>query len=195
MFSLERNLTFINVDQKYLKQLYDACPEVYYKGRGYENKPYVGILINNSNRKYVIPLSSAKEKHRYWKNVEKECYLIYEKVPKGCMKQGDIWVGVDEKNVKHILSVMDIKKMIPIVDGVYSKVNINRDENDTEEMRKYKDLLNKEYVFCLKIIDDVIAKVNKLYNKQVQTGKIAKFCCNFKMLESVSDAWKEQISE
>ena len=68
-------------------------------------------------------------------------------------------------NVKHILSVIDIKKMIPIVDGLYSRVNINDDNSDTDEISKYKDLLNKEYVFILKIIDEIIDKANKLYDK------------------------------
>lgn len=58
------------------------------------------------------------------------------------MGQGDIWVAAEDDDVKHILSVMDIKKMIPIVDGVYSRVNINPDDTDTDEVKKYKDLLN-----------------------------------------------------
>lgn len=61
MFTLEGKVTFINIDQNYLKKLHDVCPEDY-KPSGYENKPYIGILINNNDRKYVIPLSSAKEK-------------------------------------------------------------------------------------------------------------------------------------
>ena len=76
MFILEGKLTFINIEQSYLKKLHDACSEVYYKPSGYENKPYIGILINKNDRKYVIPLSSAKEKHKTWKNVDKECYLV-----------------------------------------------------------------------------------------------------------------------
>ena len=48
MFVLEGNLTFINIDQDYLKRLHDVCTEVYYKPRGYENKPYIGILINKA---------------------------------------------------------------------------------------------------------------------------------------------------
>ena len=72
MFTLEGKLTFINIDQSYLKKLHDACSEVYYKSSGYENKPYIGILLNKNDRKYVIPLSSAKEKHKSWKNVNKE---------------------------------------------------------------------------------------------------------------------------
>lgn len=113
---------------------------------------------------------------------------------KSCMGQNDIWVNVDEENVKHILSVIDIKKMIPIIEGVYCRININPEDNDTEEMRKYKDLLNKEYIFCLKIIDDVVNKVNKLYSKQISTGKIAKFCCDFKALEKAADTWNPLAS-
>ena len=122
MFTLEGKLTFINIDQSYIKKLHDACSEVYYKPSGYENKPYIGILINKNDRKYVIPLSSAKEKHKTWKNV-----------------------------------------------------------------KKYKDLLNKEYSFCLKVIDEVIGRANKLYDKQMATGKVVKFCCDFKALEEVAD--------
>ena len=122
MFILEVKLTFINIEQSYLKKLHDACSEVYYKPSGYENKPYIGILINKNDRKYVIPLSSAKEKHKTWKNV-----------------------------------------------------------------KKYKDLLNKEYSFCLKVIDEVIGRANKLYDKQMATGKVVKFCCDFKALEEVAD--------
>ena len=122
MFILEGKLTFINIEQSYLKKLHDACSEVYYKPSGYENKPYIGILINKNDRKYVIPLSSAKEKHKTWKNV-----------------------------------------------------------------KKYKDLLNKEYSFCLKVIDEVLGRANKLYDKQMATGKVVKFCCDFKALEEVAD--------
>lgn len=122
MFILEGKLTFINIEQSYLKKLHDACSEVYYKPSGYENKPYIGILINKNDRKYVIPLSSAKEKHKTCKNV-----------------------------------------------------------------KKYKDLLNKEYSFCLKVIDEVIGRANKLYDKQMATGKVVKFCCDFKALEEVAD--------
>lgn len=122
MFILEGKLTFINIEQSYLKKLHDACSEVYYKPSGYENKPYIGILINKNDRKYVIPLSSAKEKHKTWKNV-----------------------------------------------------------------KKYKELLNKEYSFCLKVIDEVIGRANKLYDKQMATGKVVKFCCDFKALEEVAD--------
>lgn len=194
MFTLEEKLVFINIDQSYLKKLHDACSEVYYKPSGYENKPYIGILINKNERKYVIPLSSAKEKHKTWKNVDKECYLIYEMAKKSSMGERDVWMEAKSGDVKHILSAMDIKKMIPIVDGVYSRVNINSDDTDSQDVKKYKDLLNKEYTFCLRVIDEVIRKANKLYDKQMATGKVAKFCCDFKTLEEVADKLRRCIT-
>ena len=52
----------------------------------------------------MIPLSSVKEKHKTCKNVDKECYLVYEMAKKYSMGQGDIWVAAEEDDdVKHIL--------------------------------------------------------------------------------------------
>ena len=47
---------------------------------------------------------------------------------------------------------------------------------------RYRD---KEYSFCLKIMDDVIDKANKVYEKQIKRGKVQKFCCDFKILEEI----------
>jgi protein AbiQ len=182
-------MKFINVDIDYVKALHDMCEEVRYNSIGYDNKLYVGILINNNERKYVIQLSSAKKKHRYWKDINKEMYLIYENVSKSDMSNNDIWVETDKGKVKHIMSVLDIKKMIPIKDGYYSVVQLNPKAEDSEKISKYKALLNKEYSFCLKIIDEVIEKANKIYDKQIRTGNIAKFCCDFKKLERVCDTY------
>ena len=41
MFTLEGNLQFVNIDQSYLKKMYDVCSEVYYKEKGYDDKPYI----------------------------------------------------------------------------------------------------------------------------------------------------------
>lgn len=190
MFKLEGNVKFINIDSNYIKKLNLACSEVYYKSAGYDNKPYIGILINEVNRSYVIPFSSAKEKHKSWKNVNQECYLVYEYALKSKMGEEDIWVDATGNMVKHIMSIIDIKKMIPIKSGVYKEVNMNKEDSDTPEVAKYKDLINKEYSFCLKIVEDLIKKANRLYDSQMTTGRVKKFCCNFKILEQVCDTYE-----
>lgn len=78
MFSLVGNMKFITLDQNYVKELHNACSEVYYKPSNYDDKPYFGILLNANGRTYAIPLSSAKTKHKTWKNINQECYLVYE---------------------------------------------------------------------------------------------------------------------
>ena len=47
--------------------------------------------------------------------------------------------GDEEKNY-HILSILEIKKMIPLKDGFYEKMDFERIEDD-----EYVDLLKKEY--------------------------------------------------
>lgn len=57
--------------------------EVYYN-TSYRNavKPFVGIIIDMTEYKYFIPLTSAKEKHKKWKNSCDEHFLIYEVIDK-----------------------------------------------------------------------------------------------------------------
>ena len=192
MFNLDGNLKLINIDANYVQALHNACSEVFYSSYNYDNKPYLGILVSNEkDKKYVIPLTSAKEKHKTWKNVDGDRYLIYEEAALSDMGIKDIFVIMpdDPQKVKHILSAIEIKKMIPIRDDVYSVVNINVNVSDSEEEKKYKDLLNKEYSFCLKIISQLMDKANKIYEKQMLTGKIVRFGCDFKVLENVCDTY------
>ena len=183
MFSLKKNLKFITIDPNYLKTLHDSCREVYYKTYGYETKPYIGILVEENGVEYVIPLSSAKEKHKSWKNVETDRFLIFENCKTAETGTKDIYVKNKDGTFKHILSVIDLKKMIPIKSGLYSEVDLNPSKKDSVQEIKYKVLLNIEYTFCLKIIDSVIQKASKLYEKQISRGKVIKFCCDFKLLE------------
>ena len=137
MFSLKNNLKFITINQDYLKHLHSFCGEVYYKPTGYETKPYIGILVQEKNIEYVIPLSSAKEKHKTWKNVDVDRFLIFENCDKPESGSKDIYVQNSDGSFKHILSVMDLKKMIPIKQGLYTEVNLNPAANDTKADKKY----------------------------------------------------------
>ena len=183
MFSLKDNLKFININQDYLKYLHSFCSEVYYKPTGYETKPYIGILVQENDVEYVIPLSSAKEKHKTWKNVDIDRFLIFENCEKAENGSKDIYIKNADGGFKHILSVMDLKKMIPIKTGLYTEVQLNPLKSDSNAEKKYKVLLNIEYLFCLKIKDSIIQKASRLYEKQMKTGRVVPFCCDFKLLE------------
>ena len=109
----------------------------------------------------------------------------------------DVWIknplSDSEEDVLHIFSAIDLKKMIPVVDTVIKEVNINFDDNDTIEEKLYKDLLQNEYNFCLKIIDDIIIRANKVYDKQVRSKNGLRFCCDFKALEKYVDQCTKRI--
>ncbi len=77
MFSFDGGVRFVNVDLAYLKHLHNACSEVFYKPTDYDNKPYLGVFITDGKRKYVLPLTSAKEKHKSWKDSYPDRFLIY----------------------------------------------------------------------------------------------------------------------
>ncbi len=69
MFKLEDKVCFIKVNLDYLEKLHDVCEEVQFNRRDYENKVFMGILLTQNLKKYVIPLTSAKGKHKTCKNV------------------------------------------------------------------------------------------------------------------------------
>ena len=117
-------------------------------------------------------------------------FLIFENCDKPEYGSRDIYVKNPDGSFKHILSVMDLKKMIPIKQGLYTEVNLNPTANDTDSDKKYKVLLNIEYTFCIKIMNSIIQKASKLYDKQISTGKIVKFCCDFKLLEEKCKEYK-----
>ena len=106
----------------------------------YKLKPHLGILLNNDGKEYVIPLTSAKEKHITWKDVTADWYRIYEVIDTRTVHISSTDIVVDIKNYdilkniaseeqvyfkQRILSVLDIRKMFPIKKGVYTEIQFN----------------------------------------------------------------------
>lgn len=184
---IDDRIRLVNVDVNYLSELHQVSEEVRC-AQGYQNKPFIGMLIQNDNMKYIIPLSSAKPKHKGWKDESNYCFLIYEIVDKSVIPNNSIYVSTNDSSypnqVKHILSVLDLKKMIPVPEEVYSFIDVNAKDSDTKELQKYKDLLDKELKFCLTIKNKILEKAKKLYIKQTDKGNI-RFCVDFTAVEKV----------
>lgn len=68
----------------------------------------LGILLNCDGQKYVVPLSSAKEKHKSWRNVETDRFVLYENCSRSDVRSNDIFTQNEDGTVKHILSVIAI---------------------------------------------------------------------------------------
>lgn len=176
---------FYTVDPDYLEYLNKVDSEVYYNS-SYRNsiKPFIGVIVGIENYNYFIPVSSAKEKHKRWRNVSDEHFIIYEVIDNSVSIEGNIYKYYSDTEKMHILSILDIKKMIPVPTGYYEQVVFDELDDD-----RYKDLFEKEYAFCLSIKDKVLNKVQKIYNNQKETGIVRRANCNFEKLEDAMNQW------
>jgi protein AbiQ len=170
------------VNLNYVKELTNVDSEVFYDTTPeYERKPYLGILLNANGNEYLAPLTSPKKKHKRWSNVTRTNYLVYEMIDISETKIDDIFVQITGTTiVKKILAVLEIKKMIPVKIGLYSKIDFSAVTDSS-----YKDLLQKEYKFCKNIINGIVDRANDVYKEQISTGIVKEFHCNYLLLESI----------
>lgn len=191
-FTLLDRLRFVTVLPEYLKELHLSDSEVFYmESAGYERKMHLGILVHNNERKYIIPFTSAKPKHKNWKKVTDTNYLIYERINRALLGKNDIFK--ESNNIEYVLrimSVLEIKKMLPIKEGVYKNISFDEFHNSNTDDIRYKNLLEKEYRFCLKIKRDILERASNIYSKQLKSGIVLPFHCNFIKLEEVCDNYK-----
>lgn len=199
---------FVFVSLDYLAKMHKADSEVFFReDSAYERKPHLGIMINQDGKKYVIPLTSAKEKHKTWNDVTATNYIIYESinVEKVNVKSGDIVVDIKDKSLlekmkiskedyykyrKRLISVLEIKKMFPVKEGVYRFAEFQVDNELSLEEVQRRILMQKEYRFCRKIKKQIVEKANRIYDKQMRTGKVLKFHCDYKKLEKACKDYK-----
>ena len=180
------DLGFYNVDTRYLQYLNTIEPEVQFtQEKDYTQKPFLGILVIIETYTYFIPLTSGKPKHAKWKNVGSAHYLIYEQVKKMELRKRDIFKYISETDALKIFAALDLKKMIPVADGLYSRIEFAKLED-----QKYADLLEKEYRFCQKIQDGILSKVTQIYREQKETGKVYPMYCNFSRLEDACNQYQ-----
>ena len=97
----DNKIVFITIDQNYLRALYNGCNEVFYRTYDYDKKPYIGVLVTLSGNKYAIPLTSAKEKHKSWKNYDNGKMVVFENVNPSAMGPNDIWYGIRLDGVRN----------------------------------------------------------------------------------------------
>ena len=174
------NFGFYVVDTNYLAFLNSVDKEVYYdQNKAYVRKPFLGIVVNLGKYDYLIPLTSAKQKHTKWPDSSKEAILIFEIIKAGTERQNHVYKpGNTTGSSKHIMGVLDIKKMIPVPATCCKYVSIS-----SEPDLRYRVLLQKEYQFLQKLKNDILAKVEEVYNSQKTSGIVHRFYCNYSALE------------
>ena len=179
------DFSFYHVDTAYLQYLNCIDSEVAFtQEKDYTKKPFLGILVIIDTYTYFIPLTSGKQKHTKWKNVGPAHYLIYEQVKKEELRKRDIFKSISDTEALKILSALDLKKMIPVPDGLYTRINFSSLSD-----KKYVDLLEKEYRFCKRQRNGILSKVNQIYRKQKKTGQVYPMYCDFSKLETACEQY------
>lgn len=195
----DNKINLIYIDKDYLRFLSTIDSEIFFdENNNYEEKPHVGLLIHNNGMKYVIPLTSAKEKHKEWADAAAGWFKIFEIIntKTDVVRSGDILQDIknhdllkdipnaDRPNTKQkIISVLDMRKMFPVIDGVYTNIPIQMSTQLDRSQNQKNALLMKEFFFLLKIKEKIEEKTEKIYSKQISSGKVLRYHCDYKKLE------------
>ena len=201
-------IQFVYIDVDYLKYLHDIDSEFFFdEKKNYDVKPHLGILLNNNKREYVIPLTSAKEKHKNWADVSADWYRIYEIIDTTItpvdendivveIKNQEIIKTLDKDNLENfkqrIISVLDMRKMFPVDKKLYKEVKFVVYGNVPKADQQKHFLMLKEYNFLSNIKEDIEKKTTKIYDKQIEKKKVLKYHCNYKKLEEALDKYLEE---
>ena len=191
---------FVYIDITYMEYLNGIDSEIFFnkEDENYRLKPHLGILLNNAGMQYVIPLTSAKEKHKGWADATANWYRIYEviDIKNDPVDRDDIIVEVKNQEIlkkikpedqvnarQRILSVLDMRKMFPVDDTVYTEVKFNISSNGSRSDNQRTFLMIKEYNFLNDISEDIAKKATKIYEKQIRKNKVLPYHCNYRKLE------------
>ena len=196
---------FVYIDMEYLRKLNEIETEIFFdaNNNNYKEKPHLGILLNNEGREYVIPLTSAKEKHKTWDDVTASWYRIYEIIDKTEIREGDIIVDIKNRDIlnkipverqaqykQRILAILDMRKMFPVKKGLYTKIKFEISNKVSHKENQRMALMMKEYSFILTISDKIEEKASKIYKKQIEKYKVLKYHCDYKKLEKFLDEYE-----
>jgi len=169
----EKNkLKLYTVDMKYIRDLHNAddkvpsvSPQI-----GKENRPFVGVVVMVNERKYCIPLTKPKEKHKKMKGT------------------------IDFTKIVHngeFLGALNFNQMIPVREDQLRRIDIVIRSHDNADTRRKKARLIKEAEWLMIHENEVNNKARVLYEKynsgEEFSGK--KNCINFKKLEKVCDKY------
>ena len=195
---------FVYINMDYLKKLNEVESEFFYdeNNENYKDKPHLGILLNNEGREYVIPLTSAKEKHKTWDDVTASWYRIYEIIEESEIRHNDIIVEIKNHDIlnkiepdkrehykQRILAVLDIRKMFPVKKGLYTNIKFTISSGSSKQENQKVALMMKEYAFILDIADKIAEKASKIYTKQIEKNKVLKYHCDYRKLEKIADEY------
>ena len=171
-------LNLYTIDIKYIRNLAKADSNILSVSpqTGKNSRPFVGIVLICNDKKYCIPLSSPKEKHKKMKN-DVDFTKIY------------------DKNNK-LIGVLNFNNMIPVRNDVICPINLKILKTDNPSDIHYKNMVINQITFCRHNQSAIIRKANKLYKMITQNTVntlLKRRCCNFLKLEKILEKYKTSL--
>ena len=173
----QERLNLYLIDMKYIRNLHRADDKVSSVSPqiGKQHRIYVGIVVLCNNRKYLIPLSHAVEKHKKMK------------------PRADFDKIFDKKG--KLIGVLNYNLMSPVEEAQIYKVNLRHDPKDSISEYHYKQLCIDELSWCRKNREIIVNKANCLYGLcQGESGYKGKArCLDFEKLEKICDKYNSRL--
>lgn len=165
-------LKLYTVDMKYVRDLHnsdDKVPSVSPQ-IGKDERPFVGVVAMVNGRKYCIPLTKPKAKHKTMKGAIDFTKIVY---------NGEL------------LGALNFNQMIPVEEAQLRRIDIVIHKHDNQDTRRKKTRLIKEAEWLTIHENEVNNKARVLYEKFNSGEKFSakKNCLDFKKLEKVCDKY------
>ena len=170
-----QNLILVYVDDEYTDFLREVDNRVPYNINRTYQRPFVGALIRIKEILYFAPLTTSSKGKKLMQNPKEESITF---LPIDNCKFGGI----------------NFNNMIPIIDGVYTPVDLIPQKTDTKRQTAEKIKFSRIVRFLRKNQEKIIIKAKKIYNMQ-KSGLLYKnymaVTCNFDLLENQCKKWLE----
>lgn len=168
-------LRLCRLDPAYVRELSrrDANALSNLPEQGKANRPFVGVVVVRGDKKYCVPLSSPKPKHKR-------------------MKSDRDFSKIVDRDGK-LIGVLNFNNMIPVSDAVLMDLDLRPCPTDSPEDRAYKQLMVDQLRWCNDNRDLIRRKSAKLYDivtlRPESARGLVRRCCDFKLLETVLESW------
>lgn len=163
-------LELVTIDSKYIDYLRNFDNKVCFNKDFSHTRPYVGVVFKLKDNRYFAPLTSSGKGAKLKQQPKIESLTFFP--IKNCSLGG-----------------VNMNNMIPVIDDVLTKIDMQLSENDTEEDIAYKTLLIEQLRFLSANEKLLRKKANIIYSMK-NNGKLYpnynKVTCNFKLLEEKS---------
>ena len=181
-------LSFYKINETYIEPLQIIDPNVRISTGDKRTRPYIGIVLTIQDRLFFAPLSSPAKFPSTLNSNE----LQTAKAKKSNIEKRRISVKVISNKHVHLCNII-IGKIIPVPRSEITEISINDLlASSVSSVKKYGDLLQKEYYAINAIKDIIYNKALRFYTKSL-TNTLPKHnkthCVDLQKAIAYHDSW------